>query len=46
MKLELLSPRVAAIDYGDLSTKRDPSEFREIKVEFDYDFLSINKENI
>ena len=44
MTLSLLNPRIAAIDFGDLAAER--KEFRQIKIEFEYDLIEINGETL
>ena len=46
MTFKFLEPRIHAIDFGDFSIKRDPTELREIKVEFDYEHIEINDEEL
>lgn len=44
MKFTLIEPRIHAIDFGDFALER--KEFREIKVEFDYEYIAINDEEL
>ena len=44
MKYTLKEPRIHAIDFGDFALER--KEFREIKVEFDYEYIVINDEEL